>query len=171
MSSIQSSNGAPQAVCSRCEQFDETLASIIDEGKEIPAVGLPLLSLGYRSRRTDCKMCQFLLNLAPNYKRNYKLHVRLFDRFKLSPGFSTRTALSRSRFPSALREHKPLAYDYRIEAEIVQSGVLVYSTALSGGCSEPSGQILVLVLGWGEVEAVKTAKFFSLSKYRVLHRA
>ncbi|CAF9932643.1 MAG: hypothetical protein HETSPECPRED_008410 [Heterodermia speciosa] len=84
-------------------------------------------------------MCQFLLNLAPNYKRNYKLHVRLFDHLEIftsDPNFSTRTVLPRSRFISVLRENKSLIYGYHIETEIVQSGVLVYSMA-----SSPSPQI------------------------------
>lgn len=134
MSSIQSSNGAQQTVCSRCEQFDERLASIIDEDKAIPATGLSLLSLGFRSQKTSCKMCRFLLNFTPNYDKDYKQHVRLFDRVEVSSldeDFSALTALPQSRFLSVLRENKRLRYEYNVKDEIAQSGILVYSLASS----------------------------------------
>ena len=131
MSSIQSANGAQQTVCSRCEQLDETLASIIDEDKAIPADGLPLLSLGYQTQKTACKMCRFFLKFAPKYRKKYEQHVRLFDHIRVSrhKDFSALTALPRSRFLSVLRESKSLIYDYSLEDEIVQPSVLVYSSA------------------------------------------
>ncbi|KAI3325999.1 heterokaryon incompatibility protein-domain-containing protein [Xylariaceae sp. AK1471] len=121
------SNDIQQAVCSHCEQLDTILASLDDVS--VPEYGKPVLSLGKRSRRTGCNMCRFFLDLNPNYNKDYKLHVRLFDHikdFSLSPRYPTLTNLPRSRFLSVLRDNKRLVYDMSIEDEITQPGVTIY---------------------------------------------
>ena len=125
----KSSHRTQQTICTRCEQLDNVLASL-DEEESIPVTGTPVLSLGKRSRESKCDLCPFFLDFASdNYKRNYKQHVRLFDRIGLSPidpDASALNALPRSRFLSVLRENSRCRYDYEKQDEITQSGILVY---------------------------------------------
>ena len=117
-----------QTICTRCEQLDNVLASL-DEKEFIPVTGTPVLSLGKRSRRTKCDLCRFFLDFASNnYKRNYKQHVRLFDRIGLSPvnPDTSLNTLPRSRFLSVLRENSRSRCSYEMQDEIIQSGILVY---------------------------------------------
>ena len=116
-------------ICTRCEELDNVLASM-DEETIIPETGIPVLSLGKRSRRTNCDLCRFFLDFASdNYKRDYKQHVRLFDRISVSSLESDPSALNalpHSRFLSVLRENSRRRYNYEIQDEIIQSGILVY---------------------------------------------
>ena len=128
MDSFESSNGMRQVLCPHCKQLD-TILAFIAEDESVPATGKLILSLGERSRRTNCNMCRFFLDLNPNYKRDCKQHVRLFDRIRYSslhPKLPALTNLPRSRFLSVLRENSRLKYDYSIQDEITQSGVMIY---------------------------------------------
>jgi hypothetical protein len=138
MDSSDSSKGMQQALCSHCEQLDTILASL-PEDKSVPATGKPIFSLGKRSRRTNCNMCRFFLDLNPNYKKDYKQHVRLFDRIKdwrLNPNPAL-TNLPRSRFLSVLRENSRLTYDSSIQDEITQPGVMIYLPIDTSSLSPP----------------------------------
>src|SRR5216117_4063644 len=76
------STASRQTLCSPCHQLAMRLANQ-SENREIPYDGKPLLSLGKRSRKISCDLCRYFLNLSPNYRKNYKLHVRLFDRLDM----------------------------------------------------------------------------------------
>lgn len=124
----KSSHGTRQTICRCSEKLDNVLASI-DRDEKIPATGIPVLSLGKRSRRTDCDLCRFFLDFVPKYKGDYKQHIRLFSRiqtFSHHPDHSTLNALPPSRFLSVLRENSRLTYDASILTEIIQSGIWVY---------------------------------------------
>ena len=129
MDPTKSSHRIQHTICTSCDQLDKVLASLDDE-EVIPATGTPVLSLGKRSQRTDCDLCRFFLDFASNnYKMNYKQHVRLFDRIGLSlanPDASALNALPQSRFLSVLRENLRCRYNYEMQDEIIQSGILVY---------------------------------------------
>lgn len=95
----------------------------------VPATGKPILSLGKRSQRINCDMCRFFLDFSPNYNKDYKLHVRLFDHVRQSisnPNFLALMNLPRTRFLSVLRENSTLHYDYAVKDEITQSGLIVH---------------------------------------------
>ena len=125
----QSSHRTQQTICTRCEQLDNVLPSLNEE-EFIPATGISVLSLGKRSRRTNCDLCRFFLDFASNnHKRNYKQRVRLFDRNGLQavdPDASVLNALPRSRFLSVLRGNSRCRYDYGMQDVIIQSGIQVY---------------------------------------------
>jgi len=128
MESFESSNAIQQALCLRCKQLDIMPAFLaLDEA--VPAAGKPILSLGKLSQRINCDMCRFFLDFSPNYDKNYKLHVRLFDHVRQSisnPNFLALMNLPRTRFLSVLRENSTLHYDYAVKDEITQSGLIIH---------------------------------------------
>jgi hypothetical protein len=116
-------------LCASCKQLDiSRLFAPSNEDEPVPAQGRQIRSLHKRSQKIGCKLCQFFVNQSPKYKRDYKQHVRLFDRIKAStfkPLDPTQARLPRARFLSVLRENSRLVYDNVIQDEIVQSGVVV----------------------------------------------
>jgi len=117
-----------QALCPRCKELD-IIPTFLTEEKAVSAPRELVLSLGKRSWRAKCDMCRFFLDLSPNYKRDYKQHVRLFDHIEpssLDPNLPALMDLPRTRFLSILRENSRLRYDYGVKDEITQSGVVVY---------------------------------------------
>ncbi|PVH88634.1 HET-domain-containing protein [Cadophora sp. DSE1049] len=128
MDSFESSNAIQQSLCLRCKQLD-IMPMFLAEDEAVPATGKAIISLGKQSQRVNCDMCRFFLELSPNYMRNHKQHVRLFDHIRqssLDPNLLALMDLRRTRFLSVLRENATLQYDYSIKDEIVQSGVIVY---------------------------------------------
>jgi hypothetical protein len=128
MDSFESSNATQQALCLRCKQLS-IMPAFLAEDEAVPANGKPIISLGKRSQRNNCDMCRFFLDLSPNYMRDYKQHVRLFDHIRhssLDPNLPALMGLPRTRFLSVLRENSALQYDYSVKDEITQSGVIVY---------------------------------------------
>jgi hypothetical protein len=129
------------SLCASCKQLDVAhLFAGYGNDEPVPAQGRHVISLHKRSQKITCQMCQFFINLAPSYKRDYKQHVRLFDRIKastLKPFDAIQTRLPRSRFLSILRENTRLVYDNNIQDEIVQSGVVVMHESGNTANSSP----------------------------------
>jgi Heterokaryon incompatibility protein (HET) len=120
-------------LCSPCQQLAFALANQSENG-EIPYGGKALLSLGKRPRKISCDLCRYFLSLSPSYSRNYKLHVRLFDRFDVAR-FDPKHALAgslahvRTPFLSVLRENAGIYYNYSVQEEIFEAGVIAYVPA------------------------------------------
>ena len=124
MGSVESS-ARQQILCSRCQKLDITNVLLGDD-EELPETGKSVLFLGKQSARINCDMCRFFFSLSPNYKKKYKLHIRLFDRIKQKRNLPAFKRLVRNRFLSVLRDNSRLEYDYIIQNEATQNGILVY---------------------------------------------
>ncbi|KAH8593711.1 heterokaryon incompatibility protein-domain-containing protein [Bisporella sp. PMI_857] len=122
MDTLELSDAIQRALCLRCSTL-EISSAFLDENEAVPATGRHIISLGKQSQTSTCDMCRFFLELSPTYKRNHKLHVRLFDHIKSA--FEGQD-FSRTRFLSVLRENSRLNYNFSIQDEIVQSGVVVH---------------------------------------------
>ena len=123
----ESSQSVQQSLCSRCKALD-IIPTFLARDCALPSTGKAIITVGKRSRRVNCALCQYFLDLSPSYKRDYKLQVRLFDGIKQPPLKATSspyTNLRRSRFLSVLRENERLNYDYVIQDEITQCGVII----------------------------------------------
>lgn len=118
-----------QALCSACQQLVIKIA--VESGNEyIPKSGTPLLSLGKPSRKIICDLCRYFVNLSPKYKRNYKLHVRLFRSFDVA-SYDPRSLLATpladpESFMSVVRENNGIYYDSTVVDELFEAGVIVY---------------------------------------------
>lgn len=134
--------------CSRCGQLNSILV-YLNRHEAVPVNGKSLLDLGKRSRRTNCAVCRFFLDLSPTYTKDYKLHVRLFDHIRpvptLPPTLPTHTSLPRTRFLSVLRHNHKLQYDYSVQREVTQSGLIVYLPTGTSPNSVPVRSINALV--------------------------
>jgi hypothetical protein len=152
------STASRQTLCSPCQQLAITLANK-SENREIPNSGKALLSLGKRSRKISCNLCRYFVNLSPSYGRNYKLHVRLFDRFDVA-SFDSKHALAgslahvRTPFLSVLRENAGINYGSCVQEEIFEAGVIVYVPA---GHEHSNSSTLHLIEGatadWGLLDS------------------
>lgn len=108
-------------LCEKCQG----LGGLLSELDQIPETGRALLSLGKKPKNLDlvaCHLCRFFYGHCTEYKRDYRHHVRLFDRIK-----QKRPEHSRSfRFLSVIRENSRLEYDHKIQNEIGQNGLILF---------------------------------------------
>lgn len=117
-------------LCERCNSVDFHHIFQEYESEKVPEEGRFILSLGRPPRKiesVECPMCRFFFGFSTNYKRNYKQHVRLFDRIKgRGEGPGPTDVLLPYPFLGVLRENSRLVFDHRIDDEIAQTGVIVY---------------------------------------------
>jgi hypothetical protein len=110
-----------QTLCSHCELLN-TMPTLLTGSDAIPATGKSMIFIGKRSQRIECDMCRFFLNISPGYRKDYKLHVRLYDHRN---GLSLRS-VPRTPFLSVIRQNKKLRYDFSVKEEVTQNGIVVY---------------------------------------------
>ena len=123
MDGIESTEIIRPRICSYCEPLE----SILSKTEVVPPSGKSIISLGKSSRKPRCDLCRFLLSFSQNYKRKYQQHLRLFDHIRQpSIGPLNDVAVPRHQFLSVLRENPKLVYDYAIQKEATQQGLLTY---------------------------------------------
>ena len=116
-----------EALCDRCRtiDFDEVFGR-----NEIPATGAEITTLN-RVAKSRCRLCHFFYQLGPQYSKKYTLHVRLFDHIR-PPSLTYRKGseealdIPRQPFLSVIRKNAKLQYDYSVQDEIAQVGVIGY---------------------------------------------
>ena len=117
---------AYSTLCEKCQNLGHLLFEI----DHIPETGTSLLSLGKKPKNLDsvaCDLCRFFYGHCTKYKRDYRHHVRLFDRIKQKKTINSIP----SRFLSVIRENSRLEYDYKIESEIGQNGLIFYTPSIT----------------------------------------
>ncbi len=133
MAKMELASTSHQVFCSLCQQLAITRANRFETG-DIPIGGTPLLSLGKLYCRITCDLCRYFINLAPRYRRNYKLYVRLFNRFDVST-YDSRYVLVGglmhvwTPFLSVVRENVGIYYDSSVLEEVFKAGIIVYIPA------------------------------------------
>jgi hypothetical protein len=121
-------------LCQSCQQLD-LIRTFQTEPEYIPSTGKSILQLGKAPRniaQVKCPLCHFFFSVSTTYKRNYQLHVRLFDQIRpryLPPS----DYIPRIPFWSVLRDDSTLEYDSLIRDEIAQKGIIAYHAATSTG--------------------------------------
>ena len=137
MDLVKTLDGSRQNLCLACQKMDARLASGTAY-ETIPDTGVHMLFLDKRSRRTDCRMCRFLLDFNPHYAEERTQHVRLFDRSPNSALQSTHGALTqvrKSRVLSVLHERSLLNRNDRLWKEFLKFGLLVYEPDIATSAS------------------------------------
>ncbi|KAH7121036.1 hypothetical protein B0J11DRAFT_55689 [Dendryphion nanum] len=114
-------------ICRPCTELETMLSAAIEE--PIPPTGKPVLRLGpmrkeltKNSRTKTCGSCEFFRQLAPRYKKNYNLELKLFDRL-LEDEYDFGQALPgrNTPFVVTVREKERLPFQ-----EILGRGILTY---------------------------------------------
>lgn len=112
-------------LCDGCKELD---FGQIFMSREIPSTGKEIITIGKRPLRIDnlsCHLCRFFHALRPEYLKNYSQHVRLFSHIQPPHGTDS-SGIPCRPFLSVLRKHSKVRYDYGVEAEIKQAGLLGY---------------------------------------------
>ncbi|KAK4159551.1 heterokaryon incompatibility protein-domain-containing protein [Cladorrhinum sp. PSN259] len=109
--------------CPKCRGLDDILLDA--EQQTVPATGKSIITIGKDLGKTQCAVCQFFFAHSPKYKQKYTLEVRLFDRILLA--HNQPDAYTPKRFLAVIRQNKRLRYDYSIQNELIEQGVVIFS--------------------------------------------
>lgn len=100
-------------------------------GKEI----LTINSARKETKGPRCPLCGFFDRFKALYQRRYTQHVRLFDSIE-GPVGTAPSSIPCKPFLSVLRKNVKLRYNYAVQEEIIQMGVVTYVPHALPECSD-----------------------------------